>query len=158
MRPSIVVGILLAGGTPLAAQQHHQEMDKGQGKPAMCAEGCCAGMDMQGGGMMGAVMNFAPDQLLKQSTKLGLTADQTARLTALRDATAKAADAAHEPAMAANQSMMKAMQETPADTAAIHGYFAAHHRAMENMMWIRMNAAMQAKEMLTEKQRGLVKE
>ena len=156
MRALGFAGMALVFAAPLAAQQHHPEMHHG-GQSMGQGHAMCQEMMAKGGGMMGGVMLFAPDQLLKQSDRLALTADQVSRLTALRDATAKAANDAHQPGMAAHQSMDRALKETPGDTTAIRQYFMAHHTAMGNMHWILANAALEARAVLTESQRALVK-
>lgn len=161
----IVPAVLAAQQPPPGQHQHggqHQGAAKQCGGPGQAA--CPAGgmmqgqgMGMMGGGMFGPVMQFAPDNLLKMSDHLALTADQIARLTALRDATAKAAEEAHQPAMAAHMGLNKTMKDSPEDTTAIRQYFMAHQTAESNMQWIRASAAFQARAMLTEAQRGLVK-
>jgi Spy/CpxP family protein refolding chaperone len=156
MRSLVLAGIALAVAAPLAAQHHHGEMrpgaaPMGQGH-AMCQE-MMKGGGMMGGGMMSPIMQFAPERLLEHSEHLGLTTDQTTRLTALRDAAAKAAEQAHEPAMAAHQKLDQAFKETPQDTVAIRQYFMAHQTAMSNTHWIRANAALQARAILTPEQR-----
>jgi len=155
MRALVLAGIALVFAAPLAAQQHHGEKHHG-GMAAGQSHAMCQEM-MKGGGMLGGVMLFAPDQLLKQSDRLALTADQIARLTALRDAAAKAANEAHQPGMAAHQNLDRALKETPRDTTAIRQFFMAHHMAMGNTHWIMANAALEARAVLTEAQRALVK-
>jgi hypothetical protein len=150
MRSLKLAALALLIPAALAAQQHQHA---GQ-QPAAAMQG--QGMGMKGG-MLGAIMPFAPDNLLKMSSQLGLTADQVTRLTALRDATAKAADDAHHPAMQAHMGLNKTMKESPEDTVAIRQYFLAHATAESNMQWIRASAAFQARAMLTEAQRGMVK-
>ena len=169
MRSLMLVGIALIVPAALAAQPpqgqqhhggHHQGAAQQCGGPGQAAcpmgGGKMQGMGM-GGGMLGPIMQFAPDKLLTLSDRLALTAEQTARLAALRDATAKAADQAHQPAMAAHMSLNKALKETPEDTTTIREYFLAHQAAEGNMQWIRASAAFQARAILTEAQRALVK-
>jgi Spy/CpxP family protein refolding chaperone len=158
MRPLVIAGIALAFAGPLAAQQHHAEMHPGgmamgQGH-AMCQQmDMMDMMGMMGGGMLTPILQFAPARLLSHADHLGLTTDQVARLTALRDATAKAAEQAHEPAMAAHMKLDQAFKDSPQDTTAIRQYFMAHQTAMSNTQWIRANAALQARAILTPEQR-----
>lgn len=166
MRALKLAALALMIPAVLAAQQHQHGHQQGAGQQcggpgqAACPAGGMMqgqGMGMMGGGMFGSIMQFAPDNLLKQSAQLALTAEQVERLTALRDATAKAADDAHQPAMAAHMSLNKTMKESPGDTVAIRQYFLAHETAESNMQWIRASAAFQARALLTEAQRGMVK-
>jgi len=155
MRSLVLTGIALAFAAPLAAQHQHGEMNHdgmamGPGH-AMCQE------MMKGGGMMGGVMSFAPAELLKQAVPLALSSDQVARLTTLRDATIKATDDAQRPAMASHMSLEKMMKESPGDTTAIRELFMVHHAAMGNMHWVEASAAFQARAILTDAQRALVK-
>jgi len=158
MRSLALAGIALVFAAPLAAQQHHGEMHPGA-KPMGQGHEMCQQMEMMdmmgmmGGGVMGPIMQFAPARLLSHAEHLGLTADQVARLTALRDATAKAAAQAHEPAMAAHMKLDQAFKDAPQDTLAIRQYFMAHQTAMSNTQWIRANAALQARAILTPEQR-----
>lgn len=158
MRLLALAGIALACTAPLAAQQHHGEMHPG-GMAMGQGHDMCQQMDMMdmmgmmGGGMMGPIMQFAPARLLSHAEHLGLTTDQVARLTALRDASAKAAEQAHEPAMAAHMKLDKAFKEAPQDTLAIRQYFMAHQTAMSNTQWVRARAALQARDILTPEQR-----
>lgn len=165
MRSLKLAALALMIPAVLAAQQHQHGHQQGAGQCGGPGQAACPaggmmqgqGMGMMGGGMFGSIMPFAPDNLLKMSSQLGLTADQVTRLTALRDATAKAADDAHQPAMAAHMNLNKTLKESPGDTTTIRQYFMAHQTAESNMQWIRASAAFQARGMLTEEQLKLVK-
>ena len=158
MRSLALAGFALAFAGPITAQQHHGGMRPGgmamgQGH-AMCQQmDMMDMMDMMGGGLLSPILQFAPARLLSHAEHLGLTADQVARLTALRDATATAVEQAHAPAMAAHMKLDQAFKEAPQDTVPIRQYFMAHQTAMSNTQWIRANAALQARAILTPEQR-----
>ena len=89
--------VLVLAAAPLAAQE--------PGKPdsmphPMMGAGPMSGMMMQGpmmehmGPAMMQMMLYAPQHLLARKDALGLSADQVARLTMLRDGTKTAHDAA----------------------------------------------------------------
>ncbi|HEX9894815.1 MAG TPA: periplasmic heavy metal sensor [Gemmatimonadales bacterium] len=151
MRSLVLAIALAAGATPVAAQAHpSREMPHREGM------GQGMGQGMMGGGILKSIMPFAPDALLKHGDHLGLTADQVAKLTQLRDQSAAAIKEGHQPAHAAHMSLNQALTDTPDDTTAIREFFLAHHTAEGNMEWIRASAAFQARAVLTAEQRTMV--
>jgi len=141
----VPIAALLA--LPLAAQQ-----------PGMMGQGMMPHM-MQMEHMMAPMMRgmaFAPDHLLMRKDALGLTAQQVARLTALRDAAKTAHDAAAADAKTHMDALAQAMQTSAPDTGAVRLHFQAAHAAMGKAHFTMLNAAAQAKAMLTDEQRGRV--
>lgn len=141
------LALLALVGTPLAAQQ-----------PGMMGRGMMPHM-MQMQEMMGPMMRgmaFAPNHLLERKDSLGLTAQQVARLTALRDATKTAHDAAHGQAKAHMDAFAQAFQAAAPDTNAVKQHFQAAHAAMSKAHWTMLAAAAQAKALLTVEQRARV--
>ena len=109
--------------------------------------------------MMGPMhrgMAFGPNHLLEHGDVLGLTAQQTTRLTQIRDAAKTAHDAAHAEAMQHMQQLGTTLAAAAPDTAAARAHFTGHHDAMGRAHWIMLRAAMQAKGVLTETQRARV--
>jgi len=132
---------------PLAAQQ-----------PGMMGQGMMPQM-MQMQEMMGPMMRgmaFAPNHLLMRKDALGLSAQQVARLTAIRDAAKTAHDAAHADAKTHMDALAQAMQAAAPDTGAVKLHFQAAHAAMGKAHWLMLAAAAQAKAVLTDEQRGRV--
>lgn len=143
--PSLV--LLAFVGAPLAAQQ-----------PGMMGRSMMPHM-MQMQEMMAPMMRgmaFAPNHLLERKDSLGLTAQQVARLTALRDAAKTGHDAAHAEAKAHMDALAQAFQAAAPDTAAVKGHFQAAHAAMGKAHWTMLAAAVQAKALLTVEQRARV--
>jgi hypothetical protein len=139
--------LLIFVGAPLAAQQ-----------PGMMGRGMMPHM-MQMQEMMAPMMRgmaFAPNQLLERKDSLGLTAQQVARLTALRDAAKTAHDAAHAEAKAHMDALAQAFQGAAPDTAAVKQHFQVAHAAMGKAHWTMLAAAAQAKAVLTDEQRARV--
>jgi hypothetical protein len=101
-------------------------------------------------------MAFAPDRLLMRKDALGLTAQQVTRLTALRDATKTAHDAAEADGKAHMGALAQAMQASAPDTGAVRLHFQGAHAAMGKAHLTMLTAAAQAKALLTDEQRGRV--
>jgi len=122
--------------------------------------GGMAGMGEMGmGGMMGPMAKmqaFDPDHLLAAKDQLSLTEQQTTKLTAIRDAGQKAAEAAHQPAHAAMQGLMKEMQAANPDTTKVRQLFMAHETGMANVQWAKASTSLQARAVLTDVQRARV--
>jgi hypothetical protein len=145
---------------PLAAQQpakpdtgmRHHMMGQGMGQGMMPQM-----MQMQE--MMGPMMRgmaFAPNHLLMRKDALGLSAQQVARLTALRDAAKAAHDAAHADAKTHMDALAQAMQAGAPDTGAVKLHFQAAQAAMGKAHLTMLTAAARAKALLTDEQRGRV--
>jgi hypothetical protein len=101
---------------------------------------------------------FAPDAVLKMKDHLELSADQEKKLTELAAWAKKAGDEAHAPAEASMQSLRAEMAKPAPDKETMKALLTAHATAMGNMQWVRADAAMQAKALLTESQRKHVEE
>jgi len=112
-------------------------------------------MQEMGPAMM-KMMLYTPQHLLARKDALGLTADQVAKLTVLRDAT----KAAHEAAMAEAQTHMKQMEQAAdaaaPDTSALKVHFQAGHAAMGKAHWVMLVSAAQARAVLSDAQRTKV--
>jgi Spy/CpxP family protein refolding chaperone len=124
---------------------------------------------MMGPGMMGPMMQmqemmepmmramaFAPDHLLMRKDDLHLSAQQVARLTAIRDAAKTAHEAAQAEAKAHMGALGQAMQANAPDTSSVRVHFQAAHAAMGQAHLTMLTAAAQAKAVLTDEQRGRV--
>jgi hypothetical protein len=141
---------------PLAAQHPakpdtdmmHHMMGQGMMPPMMQMQ------ETMGPMMRG--MAFAPDHLLKRKDALGLSTQQVARLTAMRDAAKAAHDAAHADGKTHMGAVAQAMQAGAPDTSAVRLHFQAAHAAMGKAHLTMLTAAAQAKALLTDEQRGRV--
>lgn len=155
---SVLVCAPLVGQQPRSDSGPHRMMGQG-----MMGHGGMMGHEMMtpmAEEMMGAamrVMAFAPEHLLAHRDSLGLSPQQVARLTALRDA----AQAAHGSAMTDAQHHLQAVEHqldaVPLDTAALKVHFEAAHAAMGQAHWAMLSAAAQAKATLTDDQRAKVR-
>jgi Spy/CpxP family protein refolding chaperone len=147
---SLMMALSLAAlaGSGLPAQDRPMQHGGGKGQGQ--------GMMMGEGGILKAIMPFAPEALLKHGDHLQLTAEQVAKLTELKDKTTVASKNAHDPAHAAHMSLNEALKTAPDDTTAIRQYFMAHETAKANTMWVRASAAFQARALLTAEQRAMV--
>jgi len=105
---------------------------------------------------MTRAMAFAPDQLLNRKDALGLSAQQVARLIAIRDAAKASHDAAHADAKVQMEALVAAMQAAPADTAALTVRFRDMHDACGKAHLAMLMAAAQSKALLTDEQRSRV--
>jgi Spy/CpxP family protein refolding chaperone len=88
---------------------------------------------------------------------LGLTADQVARLTALRDATTAAQDAAMTEARTHLEELRTAAEAAAPDTAAVKTHFQAAHVAMGRARWLAIRSALEARALLSDPQRTKLK-
>jgi hypothetical protein len=148
------LGALLALALPLASQQ---PAPRDSARPQMMpGRGMMMHMQMDDHmAPMMRLMAFAPGHLLERKDVLGLTAQQVTRLTALRDEAQRAHDAAAADARQHHEALSQAAQAAT-DTAALRRHFQAAHGAMGNAHWIGLRAAVQARGVLTEAQRGRV--
>ena len=113
----VVIGLATA---PLAAQHRPAPTGRMMGDP----------MEMQE--MMAPiaqVMLYTPQHLLPRKEALGLTADQVARLTALRDATTAAQDAAMSEAETHLGELQLAADAASPDSGVVKTHFQAAHAA-----------------------------
>jgi hypothetical protein len=132
--------IAMLAAAPLAAQGPDRPMGPGAGPMA----GMMMGDPMSMQGVMAPLMRamvYTPEHLLARKDALGLTADQVARLTKLRDATRAARDAAMATAKTHAEELAQAAEAPKPDTAALKTHF----------------QAAQAKAVLTDAQRAKVK-
>jgi Spy/CpxP family protein refolding chaperone len=132
---------------PLAAQQPGGMMGGGQ-------------MQMAGMGMMDSMMApmmrsmaTAPERLLLRKAALHLTADQVSQLTALRDAARPARDTAAQRAMMHLREMDEVMHQAAPDTGAVRQHFEAALQYMGQAHMAMLDAAAQARALLTDDQR-----
>ncbi|HEU5261550.1 MAG TPA: hypothetical protein VFU41_09035 [Gemmatimonadales bacterium] len=136
--------VLMLAAAPLGAQQ-----------PSPMSEMMMEGpmREHMGPAMMG-MMLYAPPHLLARKDALGLSADQVARLTALRDGTKTAHDAAMSEAKTHMDAIEQAVNAAKPDTAALKTHFQAAHAAMGKAHWAMLASAAQARAVLTEAQRA----
>ena len=84
---------------------------------------------------------------------LGLTIDQVDRLTALREGTKAAQDAAEAEAQAHLKELEQVAGAPKPDTSALKLHFQAAHNAMGKAHWAMLASAVQARAVLTDAQR-----
>jgi len=169
-RVGLVAIVALLCAAPLAAQQpaprdttRAQVMGHPMPMPGMAATGQHqmpqGGMThdstMGCGGMMG-VMAPDPAHLLTMKAELGLTADQERRITAIRDAARPGHDAATRSGELHARELAQSMQAAAPDTATVRLHFEATHAAMGRAHLVMLEAAAQARALLTDAQRRQV--
>lgn len=141
----VAIGLATA---PLVAQHPAAPMSRMMGDP----------MGMQE--MMepvASVMLYTPLHLLARKDALGLTADQVARLTALRDATTAAQGAAMSEAKSHLEELQGASDAGSPDSAVVKTHFLAAHAAMGRARWLSIRSALEARALLTDGQRMKLK-
>jgi Spy/CpxP family protein refolding chaperone len=143
----LLVVIGLATG-PLAAQHPAAPMGRMMGDPMGMQEMMAP---------LAQVMLYTPQHLLPRKDALGLTADQVARLTALRDATTAAQDAAMSEARTHLEELERAADATPPDSGLVKTHFQAAQAAMGRAHWLSIRSSMDAKALLTAAQRATLK-
>jgi hypothetical protein len=166
MRRLILAALVAALMAPAVAQaqQHQHGQPQGQGQKKEMGQhqmgGMQGGMQMGGGlpGPLRSLVPYAPDHVLKMKEMLDLTADQEKQLTALSDWAKQAGDEAHAPAEASMKSLNAELAKPEPNKASLQAFLVAHATAMGNMQWVRADAAMQAKALLSEAQRKHVEE
>jgi len=109
-------------------------------------------MRQLGPGMM-KLMLYTPQHLLARKDALALTADQVTRLTALRDGSKGAQDAAMAEAQTHVKEMEGVANASKPDTSALKVHFQAAHDAMGKAHWAMVASAVQARGVLTDPQR-----
>jgi hypothetical protein len=122
------------------------------------------GMEGMGGmeehmGMMRPMMRgmvFAPGHLLERKDVLELTRQQVTRLTALRDASKSAHDAAQTDMQTHMEAMSTVMKAANPDTTQLKQHFQAMQAVMGKAHWAMLSAVAQARGVLTEAQRNRV--
>lgn len=144
---SLMAASLLAAA-PLDAQQPAAPGTQMMGDPM--------GMQEMMGPMM-SVMLYTPQHLLARKDALGLTADQVARLTALRNANQAGQEAAMSDAKAHMEELRQAAEAATPDTSAVKVHFQAAHAAMGKAHWLSLVSAVQAKAVLNDVQRTKLK-
>ena len=147
---------MLALAAPLMAQQpagpdsmRHPTMGPGP-MPGMMMEGST--MQEMAPAMM-SMMLYTPQHLLSRKEALGLSADQVARLTALRDRSKTAQDTAMAEAQSHLKELAQSANAAAPDTSALKTHFQAAHDAMGKAHWAMLASAAQARAILTEAQR-----
>lgn len=166
MRRLISAALVAALMAPAVAQaqKHQHGQPQGQGQKQQMGQhqmgGMQGGMQMGGGlpGPLRGLVPFAPDNVLKMKGMLDLTADQEKQLTELAAWAKKAGDEAHAPAEASMKSLRAELAKPEPNKESLQALLVAHATAMGNMQWVRADAAMQAKALLTEAQRKHVEE
>jgi hypothetical protein len=146
---SFVAAVALVAA-PLSAQQPRADSPP---HPMMMDESM---MEQMGPGMM-KVMLYTPQHLLARKDALALTADQVTRLTALRDGSKGARDAASAEAQAHIKELEAAADAPKPDTAALKVHFQAAHNAMGKAHWAVLVSSVQARTVLTDPQRAKVR-
>lgn len=171
----VLAGLALLAALPATAQQpaprdttrpsmmgHPMHMPGmgGMGQHQMAPGGMthdsAMGCGMMGGGGMMAAMGSEPARLLARKAELGLTADQERRITAIRDAARPGHDAAMQSGEMHSGELAQAMQAAAPDTAAVRMHFEAAHAAMGRAHLVMLEAAAQARAVLTDAQRRQV--
>ena len=146
--------LALVVAAPLAAQQPDSAKPP-MGMHPMQGDMMMSHMMEMMGPMM-RTMAFTPDHLLARKDALALTAQQVTRLTALRDGTKAAHDAAQTEMETHMKELAQAMGAAAPDTTAVKTHFQAAHAAMGRAHWAMLTAAAQARALLTDTQRGRV--
>lgn len=156
-------GTMMGHRMPAQAGQHPMPGVQGgmMGHDSMMMHGMMGGMMSDSGmaGMMGAMMagmSSSPEHLLAQKAALHLTADQERRITAIRDAARPAHDAAMRNGAPHARELQQALQAATPDTAAVRQHFQAAFAAMEQAHLTMLEAAAQARAVLTDAQRRQV--
>jgi Spy/CpxP family protein refolding chaperone len=146
---SLLAAAVALVALPLAAQQ-----------PGMMMGGSeMAGMSGMMDSMMAPMMHSmatAPERLLLRKTALHLTGDQVTQLTALRDAARPVREAAARQAMMHLKEMDDVMHTAAPDTGAVRHHFEAALRFMGDAHMTMLDAAAQARAVLTDGQRKQV--
>lgn len=114
------------------------------------------GMNMGMGPLTRDLGPFAPSRLLGMADTLQLSVEQGERLAALVTESTAAEENAHAPAQAAMQQLRKLLTASTPDVPSMRALFQAHHTAMGNVQWIRAEAGLRAREVLTAEQRERV--
>jgi hypothetical protein len=117
------------------------------------------GMGMGAGHGMGPMMQigvFQPEHLLARKDVLALSVEQVKRLSELQAAATKAHDEAHAAAEAHHEPLVQMITGPRPDAQEIRKHFEAAHAAMGRAHWVRIDAAIQAKGVLTDVQRARV--
>jgi len=131
-----------------------------QGMGGMSGGGQMQGMGM---GMMDSMMApmmrsmaTAPERLLVRKSALHLTSEEVTQLTALRDAMRPVRDSAAQQAMMHLREMDEVMHQSAPDTAAVRMHFQAAMQYMGQAHMAALDAAAEARAVLTDDQRKQV--
>lgn len=152
---ALAIGLLGAGSLEAQGHQHGQGPARGQQPGMMGGMGAMDGMGMMG--PMAEFASFQPGRILEHRAHLELTDEQVAALTDLRERTDKAAEDAHAPAHAAMEGLEQELAAETPDLERVRQLFVAHQTAMGNVHLTRLEAALQARALLTPEQRGMIK-
>lgn len=163
MNPIRIALALAVIAAPLAAQQPDtskrpgMRMDMGGGMGMMGGGMGMGGMMGHMGQMMGPMMRvmvFSPGHLLAHREVLGLTDQQVSKLTALRDATQSAEQAARADADTHGRALAGVLSSANPDTAQLKAHFQEMHAAIGKAHWAALSAAARARVILTDVQRA----
>ncbi len=99
---------------------------------------------------------FSPGHLLRRSAPLELNEDQIAELTELRDGLEAAGREAHSGRSGTQSRMRELMGSDEPDLNAIREEFMSNHAALGEFQWARIEAGVNARNLLTDEQRGRV--
>lgn len=150
MRIAILVSTAALVSAASLSGQMHRQRDQGP------AEGPGVRMGAMMIGPLARYRQFEPEALLEHADRIGLDDAQRAQLGALQEAAAQSLEDAHAPAQAAMQGLRRELEAEVPDTAAVRQLLSAHMIAMGNMQWARLEAALQARDVLTDEQRTIV--
>lgn len=100
------------------------------------------------------LMSYTPAFLLAFKDTLGLSADQIARLTRLRDGSKRAHDVAMAEARAHIKELEQAANAPRMDSNALRVHAEAAHRALGKAYWATLATAPRARALLTDAQRA----
>lgn len=145
MRYDSILAVMVLIAAPLAAQ--HPGMP-GPGGGQMMADP----MMQQMGPAMMKMMLYTPHHLLARQEALGLTPEQVARLTALRESLRAARDAADAAAETHRAELEQAATTAQPDTATLKVHFQAMHDAMGRAHWAMLASAVRARAVLSAAQ------
>lgn len=156
---ALVIAAPLAAQQPDSAKHMPMPMGQGMGQEMMRHPGGMPDMMGQMMEMMGPMMRtmaFTPDHLLARKDALELTPVQVTRLTALRDASKTAHDAAMTDMQTHMAGMAQTMKAAAPDTNGLKQHFQEAQAAMGRAHWAMLSAAAAARALLTDAQRGRV--
>ncbi len=141
---TFVMASVVGWGTALSAQE---TQPRGQGMHG--------GQGMMPG--MGLMQAFAPAKLLEQRDALGLTDEQVARLTEIRQEIDNVRDGALATHETHRAKLGEALMVPRPDPTTVRTHFDAAHAAMGHAHWLGIDAAIRAMKVLTEEQRNQVR-
>lgn len=164
VRKAWAAALVLAVASAAAAQEPPQRPGQaGEGCPMMggmmpgMMGGMMGAMGEGHGAMMGPMMRvgvFQPAHLLERKDVLGLSADQVKKLEEVKAGAEKAHDETHAAMESHHAALAQAWSAARPNAQEIRRHFEAAHAAMGRAHWAQMDAAIQAKALLTDVQRA----